>query len=223
MGSNVGQVALNVVGVALTAYTGNPAWMAAASTVGQVAFPTDLGTVTGPRLADLKTQTTEVGAVIPVVYGSYVVAGNVIWSQGLAEQVKKKKVGGKGGPTQKVKTYSYTINAAVGICEGQVSELVRVWADAVTIYDARPQQANETDAQYALRLEANVRTGSFMTWYDGAEDQLPDFWLEFYEGAGKISAFRGLSYMVFHGFDVAPYGNRMPNFRFQVQRCPGGV
>jgi len=158
-----------------------------------------------------------------VVYGSYVVSGNVIWSQGLAETLKKKKVGGKGGPTQKVKTYSYTITAAIGICEGQVSELVRVWADAVTIYDARPQQLNETDAQYALRLEANLRSQSFMTWYDGAEDQLPNFWMEFYEGAGKVSAFRGLSYVVFSKFDVGPYGNRMPNFRFQVQRCPGGA
>lgn len=190
--------------------------------VASALFPTKLATLQGPRLSDLRVQTTETGAVIPVIYGTYVVAGNVIWSQGLTETVKKKKVGGKGGPTQKQKTYSYTITCAVGICEGVATFLVRVWADAVTIYDARPQQSNETAAQYALRLAANAKTATFMTWYTGAEAQLPDPYIEAVEGVGKISPFRGLSYMAFHGFDVGPYGNRMPNMRFEIQRCAGG-
>jgi hypothetical protein len=35
-----------------------------------------------------------VGAPIPIVYGTYAVAGNVVWSSGLIEKVKRKRQGG---------------------------------------------------------------------------------------------------------------------------------
>ena len=50
----------------------------------------------------------------------------------------------------------------------------------------------------------------------GTEDQLPDPTIESYEVAGTVPGFRGLAYIVFNDFQLAKYGNRIPNFRFEV-------
>ena len=39
----------------------------------------------GPRLTDLKPQSSEYGRPIPIVYGSIQVGGNVIWAADLTE------------------------------------------------------------------------------------------------------------------------------------------
>lgn len=221
--SNAGQAALTIVGGAIGFYLGGPAgaaWgMQLGGLAGSVAFPTDLGTTKGPRLNDLNTQISTVGAPIPIVYGAYAISGNVIWSSGIIETVSKKKQGGKGGPTQTLKTYSYKVNVAVGVCEGPISGILRIWADAQLLYDEREQQPEETTAEYTARLEANTRVASYFSVYIGSEDQLPDPTIETFDGIGNISGFRNLAYVVFNNFELADYGNRIPQFRFEVLRC----
>lgn len=222
--SNAGQAVLSVAGAAVGFWLGGPAGAAWGFSLGGMAgsalFPTDLGTISGPRLNDLNVQTSMVGAPIPIVYGTYAISGNVIWSSGLIEAVSRKKQGGKGGPTQTVKTYSYSVNCAVGICEGEIGGISRIWADAKLIYDARPQLDDETATQYTDRMTANAAFLANAEFYVGTEDQLPDPTIESYEGAGNVSAFRGLVYVVFSEFQLADYGNRIPNFRFEVSAAP---
>lgn len=66
-------------------------------------------TVTGPRLSDLTVQTSTYGAVIPRLYGTIAVTGNIFWLEGnkLKETVHKTKSGGKGGGS-KTTTQTYT-------------------------------------------------------------------------------------------------------------------
>jgi len=236
--SNVGQVAFRIVGTVVGAYFGNPALgYTIGSMAGDSLFPTDLGTVTGPRLSDLQVQTATIGVPIPLVYGQYAIAGNIIWSSGIIETKHKEKQGGKGGPTQTVKTFTYSVNIAVGICEGEIKDLLRVWADAVLIYDASDQRTDEADWQYVDRLARNARMlsslvlialsqtkdgmpAALMETYKGDEFQLPDPTIESWEGVGNVSAFRGLAYVVFTEFQLADFGNRVPNFRFEVIRYP---
>ena len=50
----------------------------------------------------------------------------------------------------------------------------------------------------------------------GTETQEADPFLEQLEGAGNVPGYRGLCYIVGHGFPLKRFGNRMPNFRVEV-------
>src|SRR5690606_15407414 len=52
--------------------------------------------------------------------------------------------------------------------------------------------------------------------YLGGEDQLPDPDIEAYLGIGNVNAYRGTAYIVFANFDLTDYGDRIPQFRFEV-------
>ena len=42
--------------------------------------------------------------------------------------------------------------------------------------------------------------------------------MEAVEGAGLVPAYRGTAYVVIEDLDLAPYGNRVPQFSFEVMR-----
>src|SRR5882757_6988411 len=94
--------------------------------------------VEGPRLADLEVMASTVGAPIPRIYGRARLSGHLIWATNLEEVVGTssqtsggKGSGGGGGAkvTTATTTYSYFANLAVGLCEGPISAVLRVWAD----------------------------------------------------------------------------------------------
>jgi hypothetical protein len=204
------------IGFALGGFAGAAWGFQLGSVAGSALFPTDLGNVNGPRLNDLNVQSSAVGASIPIVYGTYALSGNVIWSSGLIEKVSRKRQGGKGGPTQTTTTYTYSVHCAVGMCEGEIDGVRRIWADAKLIYDAREQLDDETDAAYSARIAQNTTTLAGMEVYLGTADQVADPTIESLEGTGNVSGFRDLAYVVFTEFQLADYGNRVPNFRFEV-------
>lgn len=158
----------------------------------------------GPRLSDLAVQSSAYGRVIPIVYGTVRIAGNLIWSRPIEETVTTTTAsagggGGKGGGgrvTQSTTTYSYSVIMAIAVCEGPVDEVLRVWADA-KLLDL---------SQYSLRI------------YRGDEEQLPDAFIQGFEGGGLTPAYRGLAYVVFENFPLADFGNRIPNFTFEVKK-----
>lgn len=158
--------------------------------------------VTGPRLADLSVQASTYGKAIPIVYGNMRLAGNVIWSQPIKETANTEKVttGGKGtggsSTSQKQTTFTYSVSLAIAICEGEIDEIIRVWADSAVI--------NPTQGTYEI--------------YKGSESQNPDSFIESIEGVGQTPAYRGMAYVVIQDFPLADYGNRIPNFTFEVKR-----
>ncbi|MGE3150821.1 MAG: hypothetical protein AB7K04_17370, partial [Pseudorhodoplanes sp.] len=91
----------------------------------------------GPRLRDLDVMVSTEGAPIPRVYGRVRLSGQVIWATALEERVSTQgggDGGGKGAPEPassgtSVKTYRYFANFAVGLCEGPIGHVARVWAD----------------------------------------------------------------------------------------------
>jgi len=154
----------------------------------------------GPRLSELALQTSTEGASIPVVYGRMRVAGQVIWAARFTEHAQTRKAnGGKGGP--KVTEFRYSLSFAVGLCEGPVAGVGRIWANG-----------EELD-----------RSGLVMRFHNGGEDQLPDPLIEAVEGAGHVPAFRGLAYAVFEDLPLDAFGDRIPNLAFEViAAAPGG-
>lgn len=56
------------------------------------------------------------------------------------------------------------------------------------------------------------------TVYPGDEDQLPDPALESILGVGNVPAFRGLAYVVWSGFPLSEFGNRIPTMEFELTK-----
>jgi hypothetical protein len=138
------------------------------------------------------------GAPLGLVWGRMRVAGQVIWSSRFQETVTTTSSGGKGAPQPKVTTteYAYSISLAIALCEGEIARVGRIWADGVEI----------------SRDDVTMRV------YTGAGDQLPDPKMEAIEGAGVVPAYRGTAYVVFEDLALAQFGNRVPQFSFEVMR-----
>ena len=160
-----------------------------------------LPTVEGPRISDLKAQSSEYGRSIPIVYGSIGLGGNVIWAADLIEDKTVTTSGGKGSPKQSVTSYSYFADFAILFAEGPC-EVLRIWAgpERRLIYDG-------------VKLE-----GGTVRVYTGTESQLPDSLIESYLGVGNVPSYRGSCYVVFEKFPLANDGNRMPILFAEVGR-----
>ncbi|MEL6452016.1 MAG: glycoside hydrolase/phage tail family protein [Pseudomonadota bacterium] len=136
------------------------------------------------------------GAAISQLYGRMRLGGQVIWASDFQETVTTTG-GGKGTPgTPQTNEYSYSVSLALAVCEGEITRVGRVWADGEEV---------------ALN-DLNMRV------YNGSADQLPDPLIEAIEGQGKVPAYRGTAYVVFEDLALAPYGNRVPQFSFEVVR-----
>ena len=166
---------------------------------------TSLSPTQGARLGDLSVQTSTYGKMIPVVYGTARMAGNIIWSRPIKETAvttTHTASGGKGGGgtvTQEQTSYAYSVSLAIAVCEGPIDEVLRVWADAKLL-----DPENTATVNYRL--------------HKGDEIQLPDTFIEGFEGVGSTPAYRGMSYVVIEDFPLAEYGNRIPNFTFEVKK-----
>ncbi len=182
------------------------------SLAGGMLFPQSMPGVQGPRAADGMVQVSTYGASIPIVYGTMALAGNVIWSAGIREVKTTRKEGGKGGGgSTKVTTYTYYCDFAVGLCEGEINCIRRVWLDSDLKYDA-----SSTNAKV---IAANAKFLDKVTLYAGGESQSADPIIEAHVGAGNAPAYRGLAYLVFDDLLLEPYGNRIPNVRVELVRA----
>ncbi len=138
------------------------------------------------------------GAAVAQLYGRMRIAGQVIWASEFSEARSTERAsGGKGSPRgASVTTYSYSVSLAVALCEGRISHVARIWADG-----------------------EEVQRGSLpMRFYPGSEDQTADPKIAAVEGAGNAPAYRGTAYVVFEDLDLTPFGNRVPQFTFEVVR-----
>lgn len=219
-GAAVGGAIGGTVSAALTGY-------AVGSLIGGLLFGPKAPDQEGPRLKDLNVITSQEGAPIPKVYGSARLSGNVIWGKPLQEHKKKKKAGGgKGGGSPKVTTYTYTLDFAMGLCEGEIAGIVRMWDNGKLILDASPLTAAEQaivsgggyvpDAVARFSSFFNKTTeligGGSIRVYPGSETQIPDPLIEADLGVGNTPAYRGLAYIVFDNYPT----QQMPNITVEV-------
>lgn len=158
------------------------------------------------RLENFKVQDSSYGIAIPKTYGCIKIAGNVIWVSDLIETKNKTEVSsGKGGIssvfTTTKTTYTYSINCAIAIGEGEIGGIQRIWADSDVIYENGAWTSG-------LVASANIYTGSV--------DQDVDPLLEGWIGGGLTPAYRGIAYIVIQGLQLADFGNRLPNLAFEV-------
>lgn len=155
-------------------------------------------TISGARLGDARIPGADEGTAITRVYGTVRIGGTLIWATRFEEEVRSERQGGKAsGP--RVETFRYFANFALGICEGEIAGIRRVWADG-----------RELDL---TKIEMRI--------YRGTQVQVVDPLIEAKQGMGEAPAFRGVAYAVFERLPLDGYGNRIPVIQFEVLRPVG--
>jgi hypothetical protein len=152
------------------------------------------------RIDRLRLTGASEGAPVGQVWGRMRLAGQVIWATEFKENVSRRG-GGKGTPQPKVNEYSYSVSLAIALCEGEILAVGRIWADGNEI----------------------VPDGLNMRVYSGSESQLADPRIEAVEGTGRAPAYRGIAYVVIEDLDLTSFGNRVPQFSFEVVRAAAEV
>ena len=184
--------AIPVVGPLVGASLGRTLGTSLGGIIDNAIFGEQTRRVEGPRLADLSVQVSSYGKAIPIVYGHMRLAGNVIWSLPIKETATTTSTssGGKGvggGTTTTTTRYSYSVSLAIAVCEGEIEQVVRAWADAKLL---------------------DLSRGTYRI-YHGSAGQLPDPLIEAHEGVGQTPAYRGLAYIVIEDFPLAATASRI--------------
>jgi hypothetical protein len=200
---------LQVAGTAIGSMLGGPIGAAIGSAVGAMAgsaidqslMGSGARRFEGPRLKSLDGISANEGAAVPRIYGRVRIGGQVIWATKFEEQAQVTRQGKSGGKSlgkgAKTTTYSYFANVAIGLCEGPVAMVRRVWADG------KPLDLTKVT----------------MRFHDGSEDQQPDPLV--LAKQGDAPAYRGIAYVVFERLPLEDYGNRLPQLSFEVVRPVG--
>lgn len=151
----------------------------------------------GPRIADLRVQTSTYGSQVPKIFGRMRVAGTVIWATDLIESSSTS--GGKGRPS--VTTYDYSCSFAVALSARRVAQIGRIWADGNLL---RGAAGDFKSGIAAFRL------------HPGLPDQPADPLILADRGVDVTPAWRDFAYVVFEGLQLADFGNRIPSLTFEV-------
>ncbi len=204
-------ILLSAVGASVGAGFGGTVLGLSGAVIGRAVGAT-LGQAIDQRLLGAGTQAVETGRIsrfsltgasegAPVarVWGRVRIGGQVIWATRFQEQATVQG-GGKGAPAPKVTRYSYSVSLAIALCEGEITRVGRIWADGIEL------------ARDALNLRV----------YTGTADQLPDPKIEAVQGAGMAPAYRGIAYVVIEDLALDAFGNRVPQFTFEVLRPARG-
>lgn len=199
-GAAVGSAA----GGAVLGLSGAVIGRAVGATVGRVIDQRLLGLGSDPvevgRLDRFRIMGASEGTPIPICWGAVRLPAHVIWASPYTE-IREKSGGGKGTPKPQSIRYSYSVSLALALCEGEILGIGRIWADGQEIS--------------AASLDLRV--------YPGDATQLPDPVIEVHEGVGQAPAYRDTAYVVIENLLLEPFGNRVPQFSFEVFRQANGA
>lgn len=215
--SSAGQIIGGVVGAIAGFFMGGPAGALYGAQIGMgiggYIDPPKGPNLYGPRLTDLSVQSSTYGAVIPRLYGTTTVYGNVFWIENNALKEKshtEDNEGGKGGgDAGTTTTYSYYGTFAVGLCKGPIAGVRRIWIGSELWYDAGNDNINSI-------LASNLNSSKF-SLYIGSETQMPDSRMQATLGVSNTPAYRGLAYIVFKDLQLAKYGNSIQGAQVKVE------
>jgi len=149
-----------------------------------------------PRLNAVRVQTSAYGMVIPVVFGTNRSPANMIWGgdftaipHSTSMNVGKGGSGGGSGST----TYTYTISFAMGLCEGEIAGVGKIW---------------EAKKKYAAPF------GS-MVVFTGIVPQTPWTYLQTKHPEQALS-YSGIAYVAYPNYDMGT-SNSLPNFTYEIK------
>lgn len=148
------------------------------------------------KISEFTVNTADYGAIVPEIIGTVRTAGNVIYYDDFtAHEHRETHEAGKGGKSKQVSiTYTYTVAVILGLCEGPISGIGKVWIGKnVHNYPADDIQ---------------------LTLFDGKENQQPWAYTQG-KHPEKALPYSGLAYMA-GVIDLGDSGS-MPSYNFEVK------
>jgi Putative phage tail protein len=162
------------------------------------------------------------GAGIPIVFGSDRLPGNVFWHSAFTKHV----IPGTDGQD----THYYTTDFAIGICEGQINAILRMWiGDQLVIDNSASVDANgviqpsasgyvfgstiDLIGEDSPLKGANIAKTK-ITALNGSRYQLPQGVYSSVEGYSATPGYRGLAYILFENYVI--YANSVPTITVEV-------
>lgn len=162
----------------------------------------------GPRLDELRVQTSTYGKFKPIPFSKIAYAGNVFWLENNEiKETKHKESTGKGGPKTETTTYTYSATFAVALGDKEIAGISKIWADNKLIYD-------KTSSAEPVAVFEGDELASNITIYLGSETQEVNARIE--ADDPETPAYRGTPYVLFEDFQLGKFGNRIPNLTFEV-------
>jgi hypothetical protein len=213
----MGQMVLGSIGAIIGAYyggySGATAGYAIGSAIGAVAFPPK---VDGPSVAATLMQRSNYGATLPIGFGSFRVAGNVMWEGGLSSSTSGS---GKGSPS--VSTTSWYATFAVAICDcsitGPIAGIRRIWMNGQLVYDVSGNAS-------AATISASIAwANQYMVLYKGTATQGEDPTMQAALGVGNVSGYHYTAYVVFVNLPLTQFSNVIPVVNFEITNAPPPV
>jgi hypothetical protein len=222
-GGSIGSIVGGIVGAVIGSIVpgvGTAIGFALGAAIGGVAGnlldPPKTPELFGPRLEDLSVQTSTYGAFIPRNYGKIAQYGNIIWLENDKIKEVSTTTGGKGGsPVPKQTDYSYFATFAVGLCEGPIAGVMRIWIGSDLYYHAGGTSVEE--------IIASNKAQSTFKVYLGTDTQLPDPRIQANKGINNTSAYRGLAYIVFYDLPLEKYHNSLLGAQVKVEIVSNGT
>ena len=153
-------------------------------------------TTTADKLSEFIVTTAEYGASVPEVLGTTRMSGNVIYYDDFtAHEHRDVQRAGKGGGSKHVNiTYTYTVATILGLCEGKIDGIGRVWIGK-NVYNYPSDEIQ-------------------LTLFDGNAEQKP--WAyTLGKHPDKALPYSGLAYMA-GVVDLGEQGT-LPNYNFEVK------
>lgn len=147
------------------------------------------------KISTFTVNTAEYGTAVPEIYGTTRIGGNIIYYDDFtAHEHKETHRAGKGGGKQTNITYTYSVATIIGLCEGQIAGINRIWKDK-EVYNYPAEEVG-------------------LSLFDGASTQSPWSYVAQHH-PDKSLPYNGLAYAA----GVIDLGDSaaMPTYNFEVK------
>ena len=147
------------------------------------------------KISTFTVNTAEYGTAVPEIYGTTRIGGNIIYYDDFtAHEHKETHRAGKGGGKQTNITYTYSVATIIGLCEGQIAGINRIWKDK-EVYNYPAEEVG-------------------LSLFDGASTQSPWSYVAQHHPDKSLS-YGGLAYMA----GVIDLGDSaaMPTYNFEIK------
>lgn len=147
------------------------------------------------KISTFTVNTAEYGTAVPEIYGTTRIGGNIIYYDDFtAHEHKETHRAGKGGGKQTNITYTYSVATIIGLCEGQIAGINRIWKDK-EVYNYPAEDVG-------------------LSLFDGASTQSPWSYVAQHH-PDKSLPYNGLAYVA----GVIDLGDSaaMPTYNFEVK------
>jgi hypothetical protein len=155
-------------------------------------------------VGSLQFQTSEVGGVIPLIYGTSKVSPNLLDYDDFAATPSKQSRGkgkGGGGGTGGGQQYTYSASFIMGICQGPIAGFGMAWWD------------KNIGTVAGLQSISSINLGN-----DG--QGIDPYWASAH--AAKALSYSGIANIVFANYQLGNTAT-LPNFNFEVIGIGAGV